>query len=335
MNRLGLLVFEPSLEPSPVQPPQPTFLCPPGDHRPVRDQSTLDTYCFECGLVIESSPAIEDEPAENYWARAPVHGIKPFLSDRKPGGSTLLFNMVAARLKKVERSGAFKNRLISKGMARAEKWEVRARPDRLSAVSVRILATVRESLAYRPFIVPPAALRETQTILERVSRHILLPGFTQEDKVAAALFTVLRSSRWKIAVPMSEITGPISGDESRAIKIHYRISRIVGVPRWLPKPVDFLRYFEPRLGLLPKERRTLVEWLEDPDIITDFIGSSPVGIVAGGSWLLLRRRPLVHGKKVPTEQTQSFISKKLGITEVSIRTNSKELERELREAGRW
>jgi transcription initiation factor TFIIIB Brf1 subunit/transcription initiation factor TFIIB len=330
MRPAGLLIVEPESEI-----PQPTFLCPPGDHRPVRDQSTLDTYCFDCGLVIESQPAIEDEPPENYHPLPPVHNVKPFLSDRKPGGTTLLFNITATRLRRADGMKALKNRLLSRGMVRAEKWELRQRPEKLNLVSVRILATVRESLAARPFIVPPAALRETQTILERVSRHILLPGFTQEDKVAAALFTVLRSSRWKIAVPMSEITGPISGDESRAVRIHYKISRIVGLPRWLPKPVDFLRYFEPRLGLLPKERRTLVEWLEDPDIITDFIGSSPVGIVAGGSWLLLRRRPLVHGKKVPTEQTQSFISKKLGITEVSIRTNSKELERKLREAGRW
>jgi transcription initiation factor TFIIIB Brf1 subunit/transcription initiation factor TFIIB len=301
----------------PMEPPEPTFICPPGLHRPVTDQH--ETYCRNCGLVSEPYPVCQNDGYQNLLAP----GDLPRLDVRKPGPLRLSYALFGPGSRTYP---PIRDRHFSRRMVKAEQRALQLHAGRLPAASVRLLLTLTERLADKGFNLPVAAAQEVQASIERLAHSPLTRGFSIEDVVAGTAYAVLRSSRWKIAIPTGEICDAINAREARAIRVNYKIARYLRLPRWLPGTLDFFRYFEPRFNLSPEQRKEVTEWFSDPEITGEQIGGSPIGMVAGGIWLIVRRAG---------NGTQTGVARKTGITEVSVRTNAKELERRLREAGRW
>lgn len=319
----------PSLTPETLSPPRPSFLCPPEHHYFV--QAPNESYCVHCGLTRELPPVVTrrvsgfDESVLELMDLPRVNLRALLTSSTDPD-----FSLAFHRDSEGHSLGTRNQQALRRARFIASHTSGWSR-DSASVRSQRLFARLVEVLR-----VPKEPLDDAARLLRMAIEARIYRSTATEEMVGSSLFATLRSARWKVAVPVHDITDTIGGNEKNVLNLSTLVSRKFRIARWMPQPVDFFRYYESRFNLTGAERRRAVEWLEGPEVSGDFAHGSPTGIVAAVVYLV---SVLGAGDRLPpgrkeSKRSQHEISTALGISEVCLRSSESFIEKRLREAGK-
>ena len=311
------------------------FPCPPGEHRPIRGPN--EYYCAVCGVVSDLPPSLlPPRPSDMIDNEGRIFAGSD-TSVRIALRESTLKKGTKGNVPIDVRALTYHRDFYGNPLPRASQKEFRrlrhitvhsGRWNRssLDARAQTILGRVKERLN-----VPMEALVDAGRLAREASEEHVVPSPLVEDRSAASIFVVLRSSRWRIGVPISDVVEATGANRRNMMHIVNRLKTAYAI-YWEPVTAeDHFRYYAGRFNLSTRERTQIEEWLKDPDV-KDGPGVSPIGMVAGAIFLAGRLFGGTSVKAVDGHRTQDLISRTMNVTAVTIRSSYNLIEERLREA---
>lgn len=283
------------------------------------DPLTLESHCADCGLVLAGPVMVNYAglPSQDKGSGS-GRGMGPTTSPRASGrqlGTTVSGSRDARghALSRDAKShyghlGWMMRRELSRGSLRKgdspEALEVLARASGLMGLP----AVVRE---------------EAGSIFHEGSQRGLFRGRSLPASVGAAIYAACR--RYRLPHTLVEVSEALSIRRWEVGRAFKTLNRGLPVPVPIIHMKSYLQRYAEELALSPTIRSTVEEMLESTSARPEVSGLSPHGLVAALIYLASEK----HGER----KRRSDIAKLGSITEMTLRTNTKLLDKLLKESS--
>jgi transcription initiation factor TFIIB len=285
-----------------------------GSRRRVRDPTSLEEHCLDCGLVFEGSqlvipgPPVREEPGTQGSGR----GIGPFTT---PGSSRRDLGTVLRGTRDGQgRPLGWQRRYEFQHLRRVmQRQTVRALEDPLERSQARdAIAVAADRLA-----LPPVIRSEAERFFRDATQRGLYRGRSQVAAVGASVYAACR----RYSVPrtlgeVSKVLGARRSEVGRAFKVACR-----GMATVVPSvdPRVYLARYAQELALSPQIRSSVESMLKEAETSPEVSGLSAHGLVAALIYIAAER----NGER----RSRAQVARISAVTEVTLRSTSRLLER--------
>jgi transcription initiation factor TFIIB len=285
-----------------------------GSHRRVRDPTSLEEHCVDCGLVFEGSELVAPGPPlrESPGAQGSGRGIGPFSS---PGSSRRELGTILKGTRDGQgRPLGWQRRYEFQHLRRVmQRQTVRALEDPLERSQARdAIAVAADRLG-----LPPVLRSEAERFFRDATQRGLYRGRSQVAAVGASIYAACR----RYALPrtlgeVSKVLGARRSEVGRAFKVACR-----GMGTAVPSvdPRVYLARYAQELALSPQIRSSVESMLKEAETSPEVSGLSAHGVVAALIYIAAER----SGER----RSRAQVARVSAVTEVTLRSTSRLLER--------
>lgn len=289
-----------------------------GSRRRARDPATLETHCPDCGLVLQGPEIVNPIPnSDDGTVPGSGRGVGPLVraQQSKQSLGTSVGGVRDAHGKSLGQDTASHYKHLGWMMRREIERGKMAKNNNAEAVSTiaRVISTLEL----------PAIIRdEAEKVFFEGVAGGYFRGRSLQASTGAAVYAACR--KYRQPQTLVEIANALSvkrWDVGRAFKALNR-----GLNQKVPTASlkTYLHRYAEELALTPQVRSTVEEMLDVASKRPEFSGVSPHGMVAAIIYLASEQ----HGEK----RTRSEMAKVGSITEMTLRTTTKALEKLMSES---
>jgi transcription initiation factor TFIIB len=285
-----------------------------GSRRRVRDPTSLEEHCLDCGLVFEGTelvtpgPPVRDAPG----AQGSGRGIGPFST---PGSSRRELGTVLKGTRDGQgRPLGWQRRYEFQHLRRVmQRQTVRSMEDPLERSQARdAIAMAADRLS-----LPPVIRSEAERFFRDATQRGLYRGRSQMAAVGASVYAACR--RFALPRTLGEVSKSLGARRSevgRAFKVACR-----GLSTVVPSvdPRVYLARYAQELALSPQIRSSVESMLSEAESSPEVSGLSAHGLVAALIYIAAER----SGER----RSRAQVARVSAVTEVTLRSTSRLLER--------
>ena len=292
-----------------------------GSPRRVLDVAQLEEHCDECGLVFDGSSIVATPPrtGPTETAEGSGRGIGPFVA---PGGSRRHLGSTLS----VSRDGQgrpldwhrrYEFQHLRRVMQRQTSRAVEGPLERSQARGE--IAQCGERLG-----LPPVVLAEAERIFREAKVRGLFRGRNLPSSVGATVYAACR--RYAIPRTLGEVAKALGARRSEVGRAFKVVQRGVDIPIPSVGTRAFLARYAEELALSASVRSNVESMLDEAYRNPELSGLSPHGLVAALIYLAAER----NGE----HRSRAQVARVSAVTEVTLRSTSRLVERMLRASGR-
>ncbi|MFB6203720.1 MAG: transcription initiation factor IIB family protein [Candidatus Nanohaloarchaea archaeon] len=286
--------------------------CPScGTSKFVRDSSNGELYCKNCGTIVDESKI----DLSQEW--------RAFNSEEKEkksrSGSPITFTKSDRGMgTKIGKSGELNKVSSSKRgkYYRMKKWDRRRENSKSRALETALSELKR---LVSQLDLPESVFEEAARLTEKAREEEIIKGRGIEPTVAALAYLVSRKQQ--VPRTLDEVSTASSIDKRKLGKTYRYVARELDMSIDPAKPEHFIPRYGEKLGFNGEAQAEARQIIKDARNNGVLAGRSPKSVVAGVFYIVSALRD--------RDMTQTEIADVIGVTEVTVRKNYREIADEL------